>query len=428
MPSPFLSLTRRVAIAFVFVLAAVAVLVRHNRTAPEVMVLGAGAQGTESFELAQAIADVVNRHHPRISLLVVATQGSIQNAQLLLQGRLDFATIQADVPTAAGIRLVAPLYVNAFQLVAREGSGIRTLGDLRGRVVALPPAGSAGARSFWAVADHYGVGPDDLQAVTMTSEAASWAMGSGSVDAFFQTKVPGSPAVRESLQLDGGTIIPIDQAAAIQLRLPAVEPGIIPKGSYRGEPPLPATDLPTPVVWQLLASREGLEDALVKSITEILFERRRELTELSPMAGFIRAPNMTAGTFMPVHDGAQAYYAREEPSFLQENAELIALVLSIIAVAVSSLLRVADQGRKRRLEEFNAEVLAVYSEARDVTDPKEIRARRQDLVRVLARVLDDAEEGKVTEEGFQMFSLAWQAVDGNLRDRLILDGSQEAER
>jgi TRAP transporter TAXI family solute receptor len=416
-----------VGIAFVFVLAAVAVLVRHNRTEPQIMVLGAGAQGTESFELAEAIAEVVNRHHRRVSLIVVATQGSIQNAELLRQGRLDFATIQADVPTSAGIRLVAPLYVNAFQLVAREDSGIRSLGDLRGRIVALPPAGSAGARSFWAVAEHFGLALDDLQAVTMTSEAASWAMGSGSVDAFFQTKVPGSAAVRESLQLDGGTIVPIDQAAAIQLRLPAVEPGIIPKGSYRGEPPLPAADLPTPVVWQLLATRAGLEPAVVNSVTEILFERRRELTELSPMAGFIRAPNMTSGTFMPVHDGAQAYYAREEPSFLQENAELIALVLSIIVLGLSSLLRVADQGRKRRLEEFNAEVLAVYSEAQDLDDPDAIRARRQDLVRVLARVLDDAEEGKVTEEGFQMFSLAWNAVDGSLRDRLALDRREEAD-
>ena len=42
------------------------------------------------------------------------------------------------------------------------------------------------------------------------------------------------------------------------------------------------------------------------------------------------------------------------------------------------------------------------------------------MLQVLVRVLDDAEEGKVTEEGFQVFSLTWQAVYGALRDRLLL--------
>ena len=41
-------------------------------------------------------------------------------------------------------------------------------------------------------------------------------------------------------------------------------------------------------------------------------------------------------------------------------------------------------------------------------------------------MLDDAEEGLVTEEGFQVFSLTWQAVYQALRDRLALAASGRA--
>jgi len=327
------------------------------------------------------------------------------------------------VPTSSNIRLVAPLFTDAFQLLARTGSGIRSFGDLRGRTVALPPAGNAGLQSFWAVATHFAITSDDIRAVTMTPEAAAWGLLSGAVDATFEAQPPGSEVVRRAVREQAGYVVPIDQAAAIQLRFPSVEPGRIPKGSYRGDPPLPETELQTAVVWRLLATRESVPPKVVRAITDVLFERRRELTALSPLAGFIRAPDLTEGTFMPVHDGADRYYSRSEPSVLQENAELIALLLSVLVVGGSSLFRVADQGRRRRLEGYNAEVLAVYRQAQGCEGAAAVGEKREDLLRVLVRVLDDAEEGLVTEEGFQMFSLAWNAVDGNLRDRLLMGPS-----
>jgi hypothetical protein len=65
-------------------------------------------------------------------------------------------------------------------------------------------------------------------------------------------------------------------------------------------------------------------------------------------------------------------------------------------------------------------MLALYGDVRDSDDRMAIRRKKEEMLQVLVRVLDDAEEGLVTEEGFQVFSLTWQAIYGALRDRLFL--------
>lgn len=420
MPAPFLSNARRIAVALILLGAAAVYLIRWREGAAVRLILGAGPADTESFVLAQAISDVVERHHPRIQILVVPTRGSDRNAELLGSGRLDLATMQAEGRTPPSARLIAPLFAQAFQLLAREGSGILSPGDLRGKTVALPVRGSAGFASFWSLASHYGLDESDLTALPMSVEAATWAMRSEGVDALFMARPPGASVVRRVIEGGNAYVVAIEQAAAVQLNRPALEVGVVPRGSYRGEPPVPPVDLTTAMVRLLLASREDLDPSLVRDITEILFERRRELMELSSLAGFILSPDRAGGTYMPVHEGAQRYYDRERPSFLQENAEVIALLLSIAALGISSLFRMADQGRRRRLEAYNAEMLALYGEVKDSDDLGAIGRKKEEMLQVLVRVLDDAEEGQVTEEGFQVFSLTWQAVYGALRDRILL--------
>ena len=419
MPARLFSNARRIALASILLAAAMVYLVRWQERAEVTLILGAGPAGSEAFGLAQAVADVVQTHHPRIRILVVPTQGSAQNAELMRTGGLDLATIQAEVGTPSAARLIAPLFSNALHLLVREGSGIRSPGDMRGKTVAVPLSGSAGFGSFWSVASHYGMDEAALTALPMSLEAATWAMRSGAVDALFLSRPPGSPAARRVIGAGNAYMVPVEQAAAIRLDRPALEVGMVPRGSYRGDPPIPPTDLTTAMVPILLMGREDLAPSLVREITEVLFERRRELMERSPLAGFILSPERST-VYLPVHEGAQRYYDREGPSFLQENAEVIALLLSIGLLGISSVLRMKEQARRRRLEGYNGEILALYGKAKESYDPGAIGSKKEEMLQVLVRVLDDAEEGKVTEEGFQVFSLTWQAVYGALRDRLLL--------
>ena len=381
------------------------------------LLLGAGPADGQSYVLAEAISEVVRRHHPRIEILVVPSQGSSQNAELLSSGRLDLAITQTQIKAPPTARLIAPLFYDAVQILAREDSGIKSPGQLKGKIVALPALGSSGFTSFWVLMSHYDIDESEVTALPMSPEAATWAMRSGAVDAVFLSHPPGSPAVRKVFEGGNASLVAIDQAAALRLNWPTIEVGLIPMGSYRGEPAVPPNDLTTVAVRLLLTAREDLDPRLIRDLTEILFERRKELMEISPLAASITAPDMVSGTFMPIHDGAQRFYDRERPSFLQENAEVIALLLSLCALGLSSLVRMAQQGRKKHLESYNAELLALYSNVKNSTDPDAIFEAKEETIQVLVRVLDDAEEGTVTEEGFHVFSLTWDAVYRALQDR-----------
>ena len=181
---------------------------------------------------------------------------------------------------------------------------------------------------------------------------------------------------------------------------------------------MPANDLATAVVQRLLVADADLDPDIVTRLTRLLFERRRDLVVHTPLAGFISAPDQAVGTFIPVHDGAQRYYDRDRPSFFQENAEPIALILTLMLLAGSGALQLTSQGKKRRIDRYNNDVLTLYADARGLTEAAGLRACRERLMTILGRVVDDAEEGRITEEGFNLFSFTWSAVNDRFGDRL----------
>jgi hypothetical protein len=96
----------------------------------------------------------------------------------------------------------------------------------------------------------------------------------------------------------------------------------------------------------MLVARNDVPDDVIRAITSVLFENRRDLALRTPLAALIRQPEFQQGTLLPVHQGALSYYDREKPSFLEEKAEFLALVLSFLVVLYSLALaftrRLAD--------------------------------------------------------------------------------------
>ncbi len=391
----------------------------HQRGQAQQLIFAAGPSDGEAFQIARAIADVVRRYNRKVEIEVIETRGTAQNTELLEQGRVQLAAVLADTRMTPSARLIATLYPDAFQLIAREDSRIETVADLAGHKIALPPPGAGQYDSFWFLADHYGLTASDFEALTMTPEAANFALAAGAADAAFRVRAPGNRSIQSLIESGPMRLIAIDQAAAMRLKQPAIELGTIPKGSYQGYPPLPESDLPTAAVQRLLIANSNLNKGLAKTITNVLFERRRDLVSLTPLAGFIMAPDRALGTFLPIHPGAQSYYDREKPGFLQENAEIIAVTLTLIVLLGSGLLRLASQRRKGRLDAYNRELLVLYDEVAAADERERLLRQQSKLMEVLGRVVDDAEEGRITAEGFNIFSFTWEAVHEVVRDKLM---------
>jgi hypothetical protein len=210
------------------------------------------------------------------------------------------------------------------------------------------------------------------------------------------------------------------------LKQPAIAPGVIPLGSYRGFPPLPKQELRTAVVERLLVARSDLDRNLAYEFTRAIYENRSEILESSKLAGFIGPLPEDSKSVIVAHPGARSYYDREKPGFMQQNARLVSALMYMAAIICSALLALRAhwvRSHRLRMHAFNKRLMAIAAAARGESNVEALLHRKNQLVDILEEVVGDLEGEKVSQEEFEHFSFTWQAVDALLRDRIALVGT-----
>ena len=383
------------------------------------LLIAAGQRSGYAFQMATALKLVTERHYPELSVEVFETRGSLHDASLLDQGAVQLATVQADQTSGLEGRLVAELYPDSFQIVVRRNSGIDTIGDLVGKRIALPPQKSGEYELFWFLAHHYDLRESDLKVYTGTERTTDWLLLNGDVDALFRVRAPGDASILNLIRRIDGKVLPIPQAAALRLQHPAFEAGVIPQGSYVGRPAIPEKDQPTISVKQLLVARADVPAEVIAKITSVLFEHRRELMDIIPLAGAIAAPPRSGESYVPIHAGVWAFWDRDKPTFLQENAEAIALMISIAVIITSAYLQWAARRRKRVMDAYNRELMDLAGRARGAPDFETLDRCNADLAAFVGRIVDAAENGRINAAEFTLFNFTYDAVEDAIKDRQL---------
>lgn len=416
---------RIVLIAVIWLMVLAALVLWLGGAREQRLALAGGPAGSETLALTEAIADVLNEKELGFRLIVFETGGSHQNIRLLEAGRVDLGTLQGDTPASDKISGVTTLYRDAYHLIVNDDSGIKDFADMPGHRVAIPPASSGQYNSFWFLAEHYGVANSLPEALPMSEAAANFAMEQGQIDAVFRVRAPGNDAIRRLIGDKSLHLVPIEQSEALALKQPAIAPGIIPRGSYRGSPPLPEGSLDTAVVDRLLIARADLAEGLVYKVTRAIYENRSEILDRSLLAGFIGPLPDDSVSVINAHPGARAYFDREKPGILQQNARLVSALLYMVAIIFSGLLALRThwvRSRRLRMHDFNRRLMELAARVRGESGTELLLKRKHELMDILEEVVGDLEREKVNQEEFEHFSFTWQAVDALVRDRLLLQG------
>lgn len=385
------------------------------------LVFAVGDPTGESYVLGQAIAQVVERYHPNIAIELLATQGSTENLKKLQAGEAQLATVQSDVPDGASAKAVAVLYRDVFQLVVKDQSGIEQFTDLRGKRVGVEPEGGQ-FYSFLEIAQHYGLSAADFLFVGANDQELNDAFKGDRIDAVFHVRAPGNQLVSDLVQRAHGQLLPIEQADAMKIKQPAFEPALIPRGAYKGNlPAVPPADIPTIAVQKVLLANKRVDDTVIREITAILDEHRREIAtaipdtfaEVRPLVASISRPSTTEGAGLPLHPGAQSFYDRNKPSFIQKNSDYIALGATIGLTVWSwvwELKSLAEQRRKGLADRYVDQVIQLMDNATE-SSSQQIPERRQ---AALYRVFDEAARSlrreEISQESFRTFNEAYKTA------------------
>jgi TRAP transporter TAXI family solute receptor len=406
-----------IALVAIATIAGILFLVVRDR--PKPIRIAGGSPSSESYKLAEAIRDVLLQSRGR-SVDVVQTAGSAESMAELHEGRVDLILAQADAKPSPRARLVARMFPEDFQLIVRAGSGIMEFSGIRGKRVGLASAGSGQHSSFWFLAKHYEVASGNITEINGPDSDLDDKFIRGEVDAVFRVRPPQNQSIQRLIREGPGYLIPIDQGGAISLKQSALETSIIPKGAYQGAPPVPPEDLPTVSAPRLMFARDTTKSSVVRDVTAALYELRHDLVERMPLASFISPPPADRPAMVPLHEGARRYYDREKPNFFQENADYLALILTVglgVASWIWGLKRRIERVRKNRADHHNLELADLMNRAATAESQKEIDEVRTRLVLIFQEVVKELDVGRLEAESLQSFALVWNAASHAARDR-----------
>ena len=406
--------------------------------APAVLTVAAGEDGSDAHTLLSELAEVLERRDAAIRLDIRSNRSASRAVAQLSRGNVDMAVIEANTPAYAGIDIVADLFKDHFLFVSRRSAdgeaiqqpgvrqGLARMEDLPGRRVAVPPPGTVGYSAFWSMVSHYRIAPESFRALTVPRSGARRAFIRGEVDAIFVLSSLRDPFVLQLVEeaaLRGIDLafIEIDQAAAMALKRPYIDPGTIVRGAFDGAVPLPRADITVPRIQRVLVARHAVSQDAVRALVRAFEDYRLDMVYRMPLAASVGDPRSSGSVTLALHPGAQSFYDRNEPSFLQENAEPLALGVTVLALLFSALLGLRRQltsRAKNRADVYNTRLLAIARGTRAETDLTVLRALRDQLTEVLEEAVAALDEDRVTEEGFQSFSMLYSSVREALSERI----------
>ena len=387
------------------------------------LTIATGGASGEYYAFGNALAKVVAKHQPNIHIEVKETSGSQENEELISAHKVDLAILQADTSVNGSVKAITFLFPEMFHLIAHVDSGIDHVSDLKGKKIALMPIGSGSYNLFWPLSQHYGLQPDDFEVMPMPSDQAHQALLDGKVDALFRIIALGNKKVTSLLQHPELKLIPIDQAEALQLTLPAVEPSMIPQGAYNGAIPIPRRDLPVVAVRAVLVVNESVNPQIVKEITRIIFEARNDLIRQHGQSSLIGKPDYTNELGFSFHDGAKFYYNQDEPSFLERYADAIGLILSVSMILISGVWQFRiwlREKQKNRADRYNIQILKLIEQINATKTLAELDGIWTELFQLFNKVVEDLDNDRISAESFQSFTFPWDVAFNSIRHREVL--------
>jgi uncharacterized protein len=259
---------------------------------------------------------------PGLIAVAQATQGSVENVDLIGRGQLESALSQADIASwayhgvgvfkakgaIASLRAIGALFPESVHVVVAQSSPIKTLRDLKGKRVGLGEKESGTLADARIVLEAAGLTERDLKAdYSRLSEAAA-GIRDNTLDAFFLVGGYPIPAIAELAAATPIRLLPLgeDMFDKLKKRYPFFSRTSIPADAYAG------LDLETPTVglnaiWVIGAN---VPDQLAYEITKSLWsDATRKFLAVRHVIGRRIAPERALdGVDIPLHSGAERYY------------------------------------------------------------------------------------------------------------------------
>lgn len=336
-----------------------------------------------------------------VTMEIIPVKDAVEANRMVAEGKADLTFVMNHsiyIPDTLGsragaLRTVLPLYDRLLFLFAKDpvppGTTINHL--LKNQKIAVSSFDGEASNNLEHLFESANM--TDVQIVQFDSTAKFahfWGHYYGSKYMDFHNR--GWHSV--SLDEDWIKFIDLSYQALIPFELPAM-PGV--EGS---------SDIKTLSVQTLLVCNSDIHDKAIYLLSKLIFQHKVELVAHDNMYRSIKEDFDQSILLYPLHEGTDAYFRREQPSFFERYSESIGLFLSVCAVLYGAIQAIRNRlihQRKERIDRYFLDFVAIRS---DRNADKEESINR--LTELLQRALIQVTNNKLEIMDFHIFSMLVQ--------------------
>ncbi len=277
-----------------------------------------GPMGGSWYPLGGAIGEAIQKEIPGITVSVMPG-GGVANVEGVELGKceLGFSNSSSAVDGLNGrppfkkkmetVRQLANLYAQYFQMVVVDSSPIKSVADLKGKIIATTPKGHTGTILTEQVLQVYGLSFKDVAKVNFVGYSDAVAlMKDGHADIYTPgTTIPASSiidlAADRKIRL---LALPDDKIKALQKINAGYLKRTVPKGTYPGVD----YDVPGVGYFAHLVVSSKLPDDLVYKITKTFVKNLPRFADVVKDMKGVTPKDLALDIGIPFHPGALKYY------------------------------------------------------------------------------------------------------------------------
>ncbi len=290
--------------------------------------IGTAGIGGGYYPAGGALCNVINKtrkemgHNLRCT--VEATGGSVSNLRSIAAGDLEISFSQSDWQYHAyrgsskfkdagpnkDLRFLFSLQFDAFHFAVNPKLNVKTIQDLKGKIVNTGNVGSGHESTLKMLFnDYYNIDPGKFFAkeAKLTSREQAQALCDGKIDAFLFPCALGASSPTEATATCKATIVPWNDASIQKLvkEKPYFGVNNIPAGTYEGQD----QEVPSWGVLATVVTTTRMSEDEIYNITKSIFDNWDVFKKQSKVfVGVTREGAARNGQSAPYHPGALKYY------------------------------------------------------------------------------------------------------------------------
>lgn len=290
--------------------------------------IATGGTGGTYYPLGGALAQAISDKAKGVSATAQSGNASVSNCNLVARGDVETAFVQNNVADEAyrgagafegrkleNLRVIAALYPETIQIVARKVSNIKTLPDAKGKIIAVGDKGSGTEVDTRNILSVHNLTYDDIKPLYVDYSVAAQRLQDDQGDVLFKTAGYPTSAIIELMTGKECNFVSLDPAAVKQLcaKFPFYVPITIPPNTYKGQ----TEPVNTVAMMALWVTNAKLDTELVYQVTKALWDKGPKkdqesgadiLARIHDQGKNIKLETALNGVTIPLHPGAEKYY------------------------------------------------------------------------------------------------------------------------